>query len=152
VFPNVAHCLCTYHISNKLKMHYKTEAQAVKEEFYAATRAYTVEEFNMHMSQLMKLNPNVVTYLKKIGIQKWARVHCPNNRYFTMTSNVVESINAAIRTVRDLPITTLLEALREMQQRWNVANKDEAKGTFTTLAKKPHSMLETNYKIAARYY
>ncbi|CAA0830947.1 Unknown protein, partial [Striga hermonthica] len=73
VFPNAAHCLCTYHISNKLKMHNKTESQTVKEELYAATKAYTVEEFDMHISRIMKLNSSVITYLENIGVHKWAR-------------------------------------------------------------------------------
>ncbi|CAA0831345.1 Unknown protein, partial [Striga hermonthica] len=151
VFPNAGHCLYTYHISKKLKMRYKTEAQAVKEEFYAAARAHTVEEFDKHITHTNKLNQHVVPYVEEIGFQKWAWVHCPNNRYFTMTSNSAESINAAIRSVHDLPITPLLEALRDMQQRWNVENKDETKDTFTPLAKKPHRWLETNYQMAARY-
>ncbi|CAA0834014.1 Unknown protein, partial [Striga hermonthica] len=151
VFPTAAHCLCTYHISNNLKMHFKTEVESVKDAFNAAARAYTLEEFDKYWSQLKKLNPSVVTHLEKIGIHRWARVHSPNNRYFTMTSNAAETINSAIRSLRELPITTLLEALRDMQQRWNAANRDEAKSTFTTLAKKPHNMLENNYKASAGF-
>ncbi|CAA0808760.1 MuDR family transposase, partial [Striga hermonthica] len=152
VFPNATHCLCTYHISNNLKMHFKTETQLVKDAFHAAARAYTVEEFDRYMSEIRKLDPSVVTFLVKLGVHKWARAHCRSNRYFTMTSNAAETINSAIRSLRELPITTLLEALRDMQQRWSAANRDEAKSTFTALAKKPHSMLENNYKIATRFY
>ncbi|CAA0815283.1 Unknown protein, partial [Striga hermonthica] len=151
VFPSAVHCLCTYHISNNIKKHYKKEAQAVKDSFHAAARAYTVEEYDMHMSEIEKLNPDVITYLEKIGVQKWARIHCPKNRYFTMTSNAAETVNSVTKSIRDLPITTLLDPLREMQQKWNVANREVAKATFTTLAKKPHNMLENNYKAASRF-
>ncbi|GER31529.1 gag-pol polyprotein [Striga asiatica] len=69
-----------------------------------------------------------------------------------MTSNTAETINSAVRSVRELPITTLLEALKDMQQRWSMANRDEANSTFTALAKTPHSMMENNYKVATRFY
>ncbi|CAA0812732.1 Unknown protein, partial [Striga hermonthica] len=149
VFPEAAHCLCTYHMTHNLRKHFRIHTAEVKEAFVAAARAYTVEEYNKHMSDIEKLNPRVTPFLEGIGIHKWARVHCPNNRFFTMTSNAAETINSAIRDVRDLPITTLLESLRALQQKWNVANRDEAKSTFTTLTKKAHRMLEENYKFAS---
>ncbi|CAA0822342.1 Unknown protein, partial [Striga hermonthica] len=151
VYLETAHFLCAYHISNNLRTHFKKEPNAVKNAFNAAARVYTVDDYNHHMAEINKLDPRVPPFLEKIGIQKWERIHCPSNRYFTMTSNAAEAINSATREIRDLPITTLLEPLRSLQEKWNVSNRDEAASTFTTLAKKAHKTLENNYKVAASF-
>ncbi|KAL6566862.1 hypothetical protein OROMI_015266 [Orobanche minor] len=51
-----------------------------------------------------------------------------------MTSNIAESLNNAIKGIRDLPIITLIECLRYLVQRWYFSNKEVALSTFTTLA------------------
>ena len=62
-----------------------------------------------------------------------------------MTSNIAESLNYAIKNVRQLPITTLLEYLRGLMQEWTSTNKNIALSTFTKLGKKPEEILNQNY-------
>ena len=74
------------------------------------------------MEEIKNLDIRVHNYLKEIGFEKWTKVHSTNNRYRTMTTNVAESMNAVIKSARELPITTLLECLRSLVQEWNTTN------------------------------
>ena len=62
-----------------------------------------------------------------------------------MTTNITESMNAAIKSTRELPITTRLEYLRALVQEWNANNQMIAKATFTKLSKKAEDILNDNY-------
>nr|XP_009786806.1 PREDICTED: uncharacterized protein LOC104234867 [Nicotiana sylvestris] len=61
-----------------------------------------------------------------------------------MTSNIAESINAALVSARELPIYDFLEEVRKMFGRWNCSNHKEATQTYTTLGKKYQEMLTLN--------
>ncbi|XP_022014464.1 uncharacterized protein LOC110913956 [Helianthus annuus] len=50
---------------------------------------------------------NSIHVLTNIGFCRWARAHCPGNRYHYMTSNSAESINSLSRFSRKMPITQL---------------------------------------------
>ncbi|XP_022854938.1 uncharacterized protein LOC111376217 [Olea europaea var. sylvestris] len=58
------------------------------------------------------------------------------NRYFTMTSNTVESVNTVTKAAKNYPIVFLLESLRQTVQNWFCKHRDEAHGTFTMLTSK----------------
>ena len=64
------------------------------------------------MLHIEKIDARVYEYLNNIGHKKWTKVHSQNNRFRTMTSNITESLNSAIKYARELPVTTLLEYLR----------------------------------------
>ena len=64
------------------------------------------------MLDIEKIDARVYEYLNNIGYEKWMKVHSQNNRYRTMTSNIVESLNSVIKYERELPVTTLPEYLR----------------------------------------
>ena len=62
-----------------------------------------------------------------------------------MTTNIAESMNAAINSATELPITTLLEYLRALVQEWNANNQMIARATFTKLSKRAEDILNDNY-------
>ncbi|XP_022891791.1 uncharacterized protein LOC111406634 [Olea europaea var. sylvestris] len=103
---------------------------------YHAIRAYTLEEFEYHMRQLDTMNQKISAYLAEVGPEKWSRIHMPENRYSTMTSNIVESVNAVTKIARNYPIVCLLESLRQTTQNWFCKHRDNAYGTFTKLTSK----------------
>ncbi|XP_022849883.1 uncharacterized protein LOC111371973 [Olea europaea var. sylvestris] len=70
----------------------------------------------------------------EVGPEIWSRFHMPSNRYSTMTSNIVESVNAVTKSAKDYPILALLESLRQILQSWFCRHKEDAQGTFTTLS------------------
>ena len=62
-----------------------------------------------------------------------------------MTTNIAESMNAAIKSARELPIKTLLEYLRALVQEWNANNQIIIRATFTKLSKRVEDNLNDNY-------
>ena len=111
VYPEASHIFCTFHVLNNLKTRFKKNATQIKEFFCTATKSYTLQEFQSNVGEIKNLDIRVHNYLKEIGFEKWTKVHSTNNRYRTMTTNVAESMNAVIKSARELPITTLLEYL-----------------------------------------
>ncbi|XP_075097790.1 uncharacterized protein LOC107812577 [Nicotiana tabacum] len=99
-------------------------------------KAYTQTEFDSLMEKVEKVDIRVKEYLELAGYEKWARLYAPVNRGWTMTSNIAESINAALVSARELPIYDFLEEVRKMFGRWNCSNRKEATQTYKTLGKK----------------
>ncbi|XP_022843133.1 uncharacterized protein LOC111366652 [Olea europaea var. sylvestris] len=90
------------------------------------------------MQQLNTINKKIRGYLDEIGPE---RLHMPTNRYSTMTSNIVKSVNAVTKAVKNYPIIALLDSLRQTTQSWFCKNKDTAYGTFTKLSTKYEKMM-----------
>ncbi|XP_070003027.1 uncharacterized protein [Nicotiana sylvestris] len=66
------------------------------------------------MEKVEKVDIRVKEYLELAEYEKWARLYAPVNRGWTMTSNIAESINAALVSARELPIYDFLEEVRKM--------------------------------------
>ncbi|XP_019239481.1 PREDICTED: uncharacterized protein LOC109219476 [Nicotiana attenuata] len=66
------------------------------------------------MEKVEKVDIRVKEYLELARYEKWARLYAPVNRGWTMTSNIAESINAALVLARELPIYDFLEEVRKM--------------------------------------
>ncbi|XP_050207457.1 uncharacterized protein LOC126656877 [Mercurialis annua] len=110
----VQHDICLYHLLSNVKSRFKKDQKTIKDLFKAAARAYTKEEFNTHMAEMSNVNPRVTAYLKDAGFERWAVSHSVNKRYNIMTSNTAESFNAAVNRARELPVTMLMEYLRNL--------------------------------------
>ena len=145
VYPEAAHMHCIFHILNNLKTRFKKNTAQIKEYFYGAAKCYTLQEFESNISEIKKLDIRVHKYLEDIGYDKWTKLHSTNKRYRIMTTKIAESMNVAIKSVRELQITTLLEYLRALVQEWNANNQMIAKATFTKLSKKAEDILNDNY-------
>ncbi|XP_019237739.1 PREDICTED: uncharacterized protein LOC109217898 [Nicotiana attenuata] len=113
-------------------------------------KAYTQAEFDSLMEKVEKVDIRVKEYLELAGYEKWARLYAPVNRGWTMTSNIAESINAALVSARELPIYDFLEEVRKMFGRWNCSIRKEATQTYTTLGKQYQEMLTLNEAMSTR--
>ncbi|CAN6820400.1 unnamed protein product, partial [Brassica oleracea] len=69
-----------------------------------AARAYRVCDFYKHFNEIKMIDINCTDYLVRIGFEHWPRSHSSGIRYNIMTSNVAESLNAALSEARELPI------------------------------------------------
>ncbi|XP_022865557.1 uncharacterized protein LOC111385405 [Olea europaea var. sylvestris] len=56
------------------------------------------------MQHLNAINGKIRGYLDGVGLAKWSRFHMPTNRYSTMTSNIVESVNVITKSAKNYPI------------------------------------------------
>ncbi|KAH0646711.1 hypothetical protein KY284_034595 [Solanum tuberosum] len=97
-----------------------------------------------------KVDIRVKEYLELAGYDKWSRIYAPVHRGWSMTSNIAESINAALVSARELPIYDFLEEVRLMFGRWNCDNKKEASFTFTPLIGKFQEILKINEAMSTR--
>ncbi|XP_019267721.1 PREDICTED: uncharacterized protein LOC109245003 [Nicotiana attenuata] len=61
-----------------------------------------------------------------------------------MTSNIAESINAANKDARELPVMRLLEHMTNLLQQWNNKNRKSVKETSTELGEKYDKILREN--------
>ena len=104
------------------------------------------------MLDLDGIDKRIRSYLtNEVGIEKFMRFYGANNRYSTMTSNIAESINSAIKEVRELPVAPLVEALRCLVQQWYINNKNIALSTFTPLPTTPDLMIRKRRDDSAQY-
>ncbi|XP_055960976.1 uncharacterized protein LOC126672216 [Mercurialis annua] len=145
IYPEANHGICTYHLFNNVKARYKRAKGEIREHFFGAAKAYTLEQFNKHMEELDKYDPKIREYLTDIGFKKWTTLHSSSNRYSTMTSNIAESLNATNIAARELPITTMLEFLRSLVQKWSHANRNCARSLKTDMTRVAEEILNENY-------
>ncbi|XP_047257638.1 uncharacterized protein LOC124889699 [Capsicum annuum] len=72
-------------------------------------KAYTISEFNSLRKKIEQIYVRVKDYLQKAGYDKWTRVYATVNHGFTLTPNIVETINRHLKEARELPIYDFLE-------------------------------------------
>ncbi|XP_021974580.1 uncharacterized protein LOC110869648 [Helianthus annuus] len=117
VFPHVYHGLCCRHLMMNLRL--PSDKKKENEKLWWKTcKSYRLSDFNESFNALCLAVPRVRHTLTSIGFGRWARAHCPGNRYHYMTSNSAESINALSRHSRKMPVTQLLEFFRQSVQKW----------------------------------
>ncbi|XP_019229220.1 PREDICTED: uncharacterized protein LOC109210277 [Nicotiana attenuata] len=150
VYPDVLHFACIWHLWNNVYKKFKKSHAKLSEIYFSMAKAYTQAEFDSLMEKVEKVDIRVKEYLELAGYEKWARLYAPVNRGWTMTSNIAESINAALVSARELPIYNFLEEVRKMFGRWNCSNRKEATQTYTTLGKKYPEMLTLNEGMSTR--
>ncbi|KAL2932608.1 Fibrous sheath-interacting protein 2, partial [Bienertia sinuspersici] len=111
VFPQATRRICSQH----LYMNCKTAGYsggAFQKLFWTAADAYNTYVFKKAMTKIGELDKSAVHYLENVD-EQWSRhafdplVCCDHN-----TTNFVESFNACTKPYRDLPVMTLLEAIR----------------------------------------
>ncbi|XP_038702589.1 uncharacterized protein LOC119999144 [Tripterygium wilfordii] len=103
--------------------------------YFKAAKAYRVFEFEVLMAQLSLIDPRAQSYLLEAGFAKWSRAHFPGRRYNILTTNIADSMNAVLREARHLPITMLVEHLRDLLQRWFYERRTEAASLNSILCK-----------------
>ncbi|XP_075095426.1 uncharacterized protein LOC142173701 [Nicotiana tabacum] len=135
VYPAVSHFVYILHLWNNVYKKFKKSHSKLSEIYFSMAKAHIQTGFESLMEKVEKVDIRVKKYLKLAGYEKWARLYAPVNRGWTMTSNIAESINAALVSARELPIYDFLEEVRKMFGRWNCSNRKEASQTYITLGK-----------------
>ncbi|XP_062119198.1 uncharacterized protein LOC133832941 [Humulus lupulus] len=118
VYPKAFHGACIFHLLNNIKVNFSVRGEDLNINFVKVAKAYRVQSFEHYMNEIDKIDTRIRPYLQKIGYCTWSRCHAPTRRYTMMTSNIAESINAALKAARTLPITTMMEGLRSLVQKW----------------------------------
>ncbi|XP_060970004.1 uncharacterized protein LOC115713798 [Cannabis sativa] len=151
-FPNLMHGVCCYHLFKNIKSKFRKRGNELKNAFNGASRAYTETEFEEFMRDLDSIDERIKPYLfDEVSIGKWTRIYNSNKRYAIMTNNIAESVNAAIKEIRELPVVKLIECLNSLVQKWYWNNKNRALGIFTNLAKISEETLLQQRKMSLKY-
>ncbi|XP_019224696.1 PREDICTED: uncharacterized protein LOC109206331 [Nicotiana attenuata] len=144
VYPEVPHYIYMFHLWQNVKRTFKKQHKQLKDIFFALARAYTVEKFEYHMTEMCKIDLRVQPYLFEIGYERWSRAYSKVKRSMVMTSNIAESINAANKDARELPVMRLLEYMTNLLQQWNNKNRKSEIETSTELGEKYDKLLREN--------
>ena len=127
----MTHGVCTYHVGQNLKTKFKNPA--IHKLFHDAAHAYRVSEFNFIFGKLEMIDPRAARYLMDIGVDRWAHSYSTEKRYNIMTTGIVESLNAVLKNVRDLPVLQLVEELRNLLQKWFVTRQQQTMSMLAEL-------------------
>ncbi|XP_013607536.1 PREDICTED: uncharacterized protein LOC106314149 [Brassica oleracea var. oleracea] len=143
VYPMAKHCACLLHLQRNVQTIFKK-----KHLMYLlgrAARAYKLEDFYLHFNELKVVDGTCADYLIRVGLEHWARSHFDGARYNIMTSNLVESLNAALSEAREYPIVPLLEYIRSMMMGWFSSRRDAVAKNVGALTPKVTDIVMRNF-------
>ncbi|KAL5574324.1 hypothetical protein UlMin_023921 [Ulmus minor] len=108
VFDKAHHGACAWHVSQNVRNKFK--CVDIIGSYWNAVNAYRIEDFRGYMIEISKRYPRVADYLEnEVGFQKWSRCHFLGIRYNVTMTNMVESLNSMLVTVREFPYVALLD-------------------------------------------
>ncbi|KAK2637503.1 hypothetical protein Ddye_032295 [Dipteronia dyeriana] len=131
VYPNVPHGYCVFHTAQNIKKDYKRKDVSLL--FKQAWKAYRKSEFKEAMLEMMKVNRVAFEELMNVGPERWSRAYSPVRGYRLMTSSIAKSMNSCLVHARQMPITTMIEFIRDMLQKWFYKHRTKAEKTQTQL-------------------
>ncbi|XP_075085073.1 uncharacterized protein LOC142168308 [Nicotiana tabacum] len=145
LIQKMTHHGCDYLSNSNMRMtnvrsKFKKGHLKLSELYFAMTQSYTLDKFNERMSQIEEIDIRVKAYLYDIGYHRWFWVHATANKTWTMTSNIVESLNAVTKDARELPVVELLEYIRTLLKRWT--NEKLLKAKVRASTNHIHTMID----------
>ncbi|XP_056845564.1 uncharacterized protein LOC130496908 [Raphanus sativus] len=149
VYPLAQRGICTYHLRKNVisQPGGRKIARLVK----TAIKAYTTAEFDLIFSEIRRQNHKLSVYLEDADVHLWSRAYFPGDKYDITTSNAAESINAAFKKPRELPIVSLIEAIRNRLTRWFFERRESAAMIKSSLTPKVEKKLNRRCDLAATF-
>ncbi|KAL0246154.1 hypothetical protein GEMRC1_007368 [Eukaryota sp. GEM-RC1] len=124
VLPYCHHAYCVWHLAENAT---GKGSKHAKPFIYQLARSTTIEEYNCLFEELNQVSPSAADYISRIEPEFWVECLFSGNRHGMITSNLVESMNACIAEARELPVTHMLEVIREKIAKWFLARREEGK-------------------------
>lgn len=97
LLPECSHAFCVFHIEKNVKVKFKTDSSKV---LWKLSKCFSKELFAEILLSIRDASVELYQYLEKIPPEKWARSHFPKARYGHVTSNLAESANSWLQSVR----------------------------------------------------
>ncbi|KAL1198660.1 hypothetical protein V5N11_027563 [Cardamine amara subsp. amara] len=148
VYSLAKHGACAVHLTRNVKARFRKQKGLTLLVSQAAF-AYTVAEFQKKFKEIEARSPLCATYLKGIGISHWTRAYFQGKRYNIMSSNVAECLNAALANALELPIVTMVDAIRMMIMRWFYERRTKSYNHAGTVTPEVEKMLVKNLADSA---
>ncbi|KAL0209239.1 hypothetical protein RCL1_003497 [Eukaryota sp. TZLM3-RCL] len=116
IFPESPHAFCVRHLAENLAK--KCGKKEVIEAVWDAAKCRTVDEVESAMTRIRTHSERAYQFLKDVGVEHWTTAYFPANRYGHVTSNIAESLNSWMGSLRGLPIIHLEERYKGKLQEW----------------------------------
>ncbi|XP_013679832.1 uncharacterized protein LOC106384413 [Brassica napus] len=133
VYPMAKHYSCVFHLQRN-----------ILEPIVCVTSTSIFNEIKM-------IDINCADYLVRIGFEHWPRSHSSGIRYNIMTSNVAESLNAALSEAREHPIVALVEYIRGMLMRWSSVRRESSARYGGLVTLKAEELISRNFNVSTGY-
>ncbi|KAK2646547.1 hypothetical protein Ddye_021742 [Dipteronia dyeriana] len=117
VYPTVQHCICYYHLKQNLKKKAPKHGD-ILQLYKLVAYSYRTEVCDKYLTDISNIHCRAFDYLVDVGMERWSLAYCHEKRYGFMTTNIAEAINSAAKEARKLPITALVEFLKDLMQKW----------------------------------
>ena len=112
VFPSANHRFCSRHLYANMKKEFR--GLAIKDAFWATTRATSKYQFEKAMNALKDISVDAYDWLNSKPHEQWSRYAFDNTSHSEhRTNNVSESFNSKLGSLRMSPPLTIFEKLRE---------------------------------------
>ncbi|XP_050220548.2 uncharacterized protein LOC126670770 [Mercurialis annua] len=111
-WADVPHKFCIRHLASNFNTHFRDKS--LKKLMEKAGRAYQKKKYKRYMEVMRIKSPEGYAWLtdEHRPKEKWSRAHDHRGqRHNVMTTNYAESVNATLRNIRGLPISSMLETL-----------------------------------------
>ncbi|XP_022889094.1 uncharacterized protein LOC111404533 [Olea europaea var. sylvestris] len=148
LFPQSRHGCCIRHLEKNLVQRYNNASVIFL--FKRAERTSQVEEFERLMGQIRRVSARAYGYLERAGFSFWSQALFVGQRYNILTNNNAESLNSMLRHARSLPITCLIEHIRQTMQKWFHESRTSATTCIGMLSLRMENELRTTFEAGTR--
>lgn len=149
VYPSAHHGICTYHLLKNVTG--EPGGRKVRRLVKTASKAYTRAEFNVIFAEIRRQNKAMGVYLEKANALMWSRAYFPGDKYDITTSNSAESINSVFRKPCELPIVSLIEAIRNTLTRWFFERRESGAKLTSSLTPRVEKEIEKRCGLSSTF-
>ncbi|KAL0206798.1 hypothetical protein P9112_012509 [Eukaryota sp. TZLM1-RC] len=131
VLPGCPHAFCVKHLADNAT---GKESKKARPFVFRLAKVKNLNDYNDIQKEMAIVSQTAAQYIEKTAdSQHWVEYMFPGNRWAHTTSNVVESLNAAINEAREQPIVQMFDSIRAMLGRWFVSRRREARAMIEFL-------------------
>ena len=106
--PTVIRAFCCQHLKENFITRY---GRGLATNFWSIARARTIAKYESAILALQEAKPAAAEYFQNIDPTLWIHAFFPGRRFGQDTSNIVESVNSALKLDREMSIVELLNSI-----------------------------------------
>lgn len=147
VYPKAFHGACAVHIERNVRV--KFPKKGVSNLVSKAARAFNVGDFREFYTEIERRSKGCAEYLEAIPKDHWTQAYCEARRYNIMSSNVAEALNSALAKIVELPIVTMVEAIRTKLMKWFCVRRAKAAKLKDGITPNAHKLMLRHHAASA---
>ncbi|XP_019464759.1 PREDICTED: uncharacterized protein LOC109363046 [Lupinus angustifolius] len=156
IFDNCYHSYCLRHLAEKLnkdlKGQFSHEARRFMiNDFYAAAYAPKLETFERSIENIKGISPEAYDWVIHSEPEHWANAFFGGARYNYLTSNFGQQFYSWVSEAHELPITQMIDMLRDKMMEIIYARGVESNQWMTKLTPSKEEMLQKETSVARSF-